>query len=132
MSELEAMGISVQRGFTDGENVMTQLAFTLPKPTDLQVTFSKEGFTDRLAKIFTNELQTGDEAFDKDVYIRTETPELAATLLGAADLRASIARIVNSGGSIEVDGPFVKLEVAGHQETDDDDTVTLVRALVAG
>lgn len=140
MSELEAMGISVQRGFVTntadvdgvhtGESEATQLAFTLPKPIELQATFSKEGFADKLVKIFKKEIQAGDPTFDETVYVKTDTPELTAALLQAADVRASIARMVSAGGVIEVDGPFVKMELAGHHETDDADTITFVRALV--
>lgn len=141
MSELEAMGISVQRGFVtnttdvDGvqtsESEATQLAFTLPKSIDLQATFSREGFVDKVVKIFKTELQTGDDAFDRVVYVKTDTEELTAALLGNEEVRGALARMIGAGGVIEVDGPFVKMELAGHHETDDADTVTFVRALVA-
>ena len=140
MSELEAMGISVQRGFVtntadvDGvqtsESEATQLAFTLPKPIEIQATFSKEGFGNKLVKIFKKEIQAGDPAFDETVYVKTDTPELTAALLEKADVRAGIARLVGAGGVIEVDGPFVRMELAGHHETEDADTVTFVRALI--
>jgi len=129
---LETMGIAVQRGFVKNEDESegTQLAFTLPKGIELQATFSKEGLGDKLVKIFKKEIQAGDPAFDQSVYVKTDTEELTAALLQGADVRRAIANIVNAGGFIQVDGPFVQLELAGRHETDDADTVTLVRALI--
>ncbi len=138
MSELETMGITVHRSFVasstevDGVQAteLTELAFTLPRPSEVHATFSKEGIGNKLVKMFKKELQTGDAAFDAAVYIRTDTPEATATLLGSAGVRDLIARIVNGGGFVELDGPFVKIEIAGRHETEDPDTVTFVRALI--
>jgi hypothetical protein len=134
MSELEAMGISVQRELVAGEadNVggMTVLAFTLPAPSDVQATFSKEGVTKKLVKLFARELQTGDAAFDRIVYIKTDTLDATRALLESSKIRTVVARIIESGGLIEIDGPFVKMELAGRHETDDADTVSFVRGLI--
>ena len=139
-ANLESMGITVQRSFTAGSadtsgittSESTQLAFTLPKPSSLLATFSKEGLGKKLTKLFKKELQTGDSAFDVTVYVSTDTPEATARFLESKVVRSIVTRIVGSGGSVEVDGAFVKLELTGHHESDDDDTVTLVRALIAG
>ena len=129
---LESMGIAVQRGFVKNEDDSegTQLAFTLPKAIELQATFSKEGFGNKVVKIFKKEIQAGDPAFDEVVYVKTDTEELTAALLKATDARRAIASIVGAGGLIQIDGPFVQLELAGRHENEDSDTVTLVRALI--
>ncbi|MCX5742859.1 MAG: hypothetical protein NT062_10225 [Proteobacteria bacterium] len=140
MSELETMGIMVQRSYlatsTDVGGVQvagdetTELAFTLPKQTAVQATFTREGLTKKLVKIFKKEIQTGDAPFDAAVYVSTDTPEETAHLLTSNVVRAIVGRIVAAGGSVELDGAFVKLLVPGHLETDDDDTITLVKALI--
>lgn len=140
MSELEAMGIALRRtyntsstsinGIQLGSNEKTVLALTLPAPCKLKATFSKEGLTSKLVKIFKKELQTGDPAFDETVYVKTDTPDQTAALLQSSQLREIVARVVATGGAIEIDGASVSVTLAGRQETEDPDTVKLVRALV--
>ena len=141
MSELESMGIVVQRSFSTSSTEVqgiavsssetTELSFTLPKESPVRATFTKEGFTKKFVKIFKKEIQTGDEPFDQTVYIATETPEETTKLLESNVVRAIIARIVGGGGAVELDGGFVKLALPGHHESEDDDTITLVKAFVA-
>lgn len=142
MFDLASLGITVQRSFVTnstevngialGGSELTELAFTLPTTaTPLHVTFSKEGLGKKLVKIFKKELQTGDATFDTTVYVSTDTPETTGKLLESNVVRAIVARIVAGGGHVEIDGGFVKLLVPGHQDTEDDDTITLVTALVA-
>jgi hypothetical protein len=141
MSDLASLGITVQRSFvtsstevngiTVGGSELTELAFTLPaSASPIQVTFSKEGLGKKLVKIFKKEIQTGDAAFDATVYVSTDTTDATTKLLESNVVRAIIARIIDGGGHVEIDGGFVKLLVPGHQETDDEDTITLATVLV--
>ena len=135
------MGITVQRSFmTSSTDVgglevsaseATELAFTLPKQTALQATFTREGLAKKLVKIFKKEIQTGDAPFDEAVYVSTDTPEETKALLDSNVVRTIVARIVSGGGSVELDGAFVKLVVPGRHEDDDADTITLVKAFLA-
>lgn len=127
MSKLEAMGIQVQHDVADGA---THFAFTLPQPTKVEATFSKEGMTDRLAKIFSREIQTGDEEFDAAVYIKTDTVDETKALLASEAARSVIGRIVDGGGAIELEGAFVKVELAGEQPVEHADIVTLAGVLL--
>jgi hypothetical protein len=141
MADLASLGITAQRNFhteatqvngiTTSEKEYTELAFALPTQAypDLQLTLTREGFGKKLVKIFKKELQTGDAPFDALIYISTETPDQAKALLGNEAFRRDAALLVEAGGHLEVDGGFVKLVVAGRQETDDDHTLALARAL---
>jgi hypothetical protein len=138
MGDLKAMGITVQKKFFNaaGEEVdaataeLTELAFTLPKSTNVQASFEAEGLGKRLIKIFKRELQTGDPLFDEHVHIHTETEEATAKLLESEELRAIIEGIVSDGGAVEVDGAFVKVELAGQTEMDAHRTEHFVQALI--
>jgi hypothetical protein len=127
MSSLEKIGITVQRGSADGT---TSLGFTLPEQSRVAASFTKEGAGQKLAKLFSRELQTGDEAFDHDVYIKTDTLELTKKLLEVVGVRDAIANIVRAGGVLQLDGPFVQVELAG-DDADDSDVATIVQALLA-
>lgn len=138
MADLAALGITTTRRFLSASGAevdpskaeLTELGMTLPKSTEVQATFSFEGFTERLVKIFKKELQTGDALFDEHVHIKTDTPTATAKLLETGELRAIIEGIVAEGGAVEIDGAFVKLELKGNQELDADRTTHLVEALL--
>jgi len=138
MGDLKALGITVQTKFLDasGEEVtaataeLTEIAFTLPKSTNVQAAFTAEGLSKRLVKIFKRELQTGDALFDEHVHINTETEDETAKLLESTELRAIIEGIVSDGGAVEVDGAFVKVELVGKAELDAERTGHFVQALI--
>src|SRR5262245_56593687 len=100
MSGLDAMGIKVQRKYV-GEN--TELVLTLPKARGIRASFTPEGLAKTITKFFSRELQTGDDAFDMTVYVKTDTPDQTAALLENASVRGVIARTVDAGGWIEID-----------------------------
>jgi hypothetical protein len=137
MSDLAALGISVQRRFlsaagetTEGTAELTELSFTLPKPLPIRATFGREGLADKLLKIFKKEIQTGEALFDEAVRIKTDTVEATTALLESADIRAVVERVIVNGGSIEIDGAHVKLRIAGAQAADDEVAELFVRTLV--
>ncbi|MBA3538983.1 MAG: hypothetical protein H0T79_05085 [Deltaproteobacteria bacterium] len=143
MSELETMGITVQRSFAStstevggvavGGSEATQLAYSLPHASPVQATFSKEGFGKKLSKLFKKEIQTGDAAFDSAVYVSTDTPQETSALLESAVVRGVLARLVNAGGSAAIDGAAVTFELAGrHEDKDADaDLLALLHGLIA-
>jgi hypothetical protein len=141
MSELETLGVAVTRSYADSSTQVngvtvssketTVLSMTLPKPATIKATFSSEGLGKKIVKLFKKELQTGDAAFDAAVYISTDTPEATKKFLDADAVRAAIAITIAAGGSFEVGGTEAKLVVGGHQDAEDADTLTIVRAILA-
>jgi hypothetical protein len=141
MGQLEDQGIMVKRSFkTTSTSVngmelsskeTTELSILLPRPSALKAKFSKEGILDKVGKLFKKELQTGDAAFDKAIYISTDTTDETRAFLANPDVRAAVQLSVETGGPITIDGEAVTIEIAGrHDEGDDPQVVTIVRALL--
>lgn len=131
MADLAALGVSVKRQFVTADGAeLTELEVTLPKSTGVQATFTAEGFSDKLLKIFKKEIQIGDPIFDQEVHIKTDTTDETTKLLQSNDLRAIVERVITNGGAIEIDGSTVKLELAGRHETNDEVLVLFVKTLV--
>src|SRR5689334_17640738 len=132
MSDLAALGVSVTRKLVTVDDVeLTEVVVTLPKSTGVEASFTSEGFGDKLLKIFTKEIQVGDPLFDEQVHIKTDTAEQTEALLQSSDIRAIIERVIVNGGAIEIDGATVKLDVAGHQPTDDEVLELFIKTLLA-
>src|SRR5687768_9034557 len=70
------------------ESDLAVLHLRLPLVPRVQATFSGEDLGDRLMKIFTRELQTGNKGFDDAVYVSTTTPDEVAALLQSEDIRS--------------------------------------------
>lgn len=98
----EIQGIPVSSKTT---HVMTS-TWTLPHDTGLKVGFASESLTRRIQKLWTREVQTGDQAFDDQVFIRTRRAhhEDVAALLQDADVRSAIAYLVERGADLVLDG----------------------------
>jgi hypothetical protein len=132
MADLAALGVTVKRQFMTVDDLeLTELVVTLPKSTRVEATFSREGFADKLLKIFKREIQIGDPLFDEHVHIKTDTTEATEALLQSTDLRAIIERVITEGGAIEIDGNTVKLDVPGRHETNDEVLVLFIQTLLA-
>src|SRR5512139_4036979 len=132
MADLAALGVTVKRQFMTVDDLeLTELLVTLPKSTGVEATFSREGFADKVLKIFKREIQIGDPLFDEHVHIKTDTTEATEALLQSTDLRAIIERVITEGGAIEIDGNTVKLDVPGRHETNDEVLVLFVQTLLA-
>ncbi|HEY5926175.1 MAG TPA: hypothetical protein VIV11_31035 [Kofleriaceae bacterium] len=110
---------------------MTELVVSLPKSTGVEATFDREGFADKVFKIFKKEIQAGDPLFDEHVHIKTDTTEATEALLQSSDMRAIIERVITNGGAIEIDGNTVRMEVPGRHETDDEVLLLFVQTLLA-
>jgi hypothetical protein len=138
MSELEKLGVTAQRRFLlhSGEETSadkaerTELAFTLPKSAEVQVSFSSESLGTMLRKVFKKEIQTGDPLFDEAVNIRTDTVDATTALLESTDLRASIESLVINHGTLELVGASVKIELPGQQPVDAELALNVVRSLL--
>jgi hypothetical protein len=108
-----------------------RLTLTLPRPSPVRATFSKEGVGEKLAKLFKRELQTGDVEFDRDVFVSTETETETGALIGRREVRDAILDLVTLCGPISIDGATVSLVVAGAVKGDDRNACRLVEALLA-
>jgi hypothetical protein len=79
--------------------------------SELKVVFQKEGVLKKIVKIFSSELQTGDQAFDQLVYINTNDKEKTGTFLQDEGNREIIAKIIGRGGNLSIDGDTVVSEI---------------------
>ena len=129
MADLAALGVKVERGTADADGV-TELRYTLPKSTGVEATFSYEGMTERLVKIFKKEIQTGDPLFDEHVHIKTDTEGATEKLLQSSELRAIVEGIVAEGGAVEIDGAKVKIELKGATDLDAERATHFFEALL--
>jgi len=77
----------------------------------IRAAFSHEGIMQRVSKVFTGELQTGDALFDAAVFIRTDTPGTTAELLESEEARSAIMAIAAHHSTANLDD--VELEVEG-------------------
>lgn len=140
-ADLTALGIRIasrtmvmdtsQRGHPVG-SPRTRMICVLPNATPLHVTFSKERFVEKIAKLFKSEVQAGEPLFDAAVYISTDTPELTKRFVSSIEIRNPLAMLVLTGPvTIEVDR--VTLEMPGYDEGDDsvtEDAFVILRALL--
>lgn len=129
MSDLASLGVTVERGPADEAGVV-ELRYTLPKSTGVEATFSFEGLTERLVKIFKKEIQTGDALFDEHVHVKTDTEDATEKLLQSSELRTIIEGIVSEGGAVEIDGARVKIELKGADDLDTERATHFFAALV--
>ena len=139
--ELEALGVRVGRTYkTSSSSVQgmelshhetTEFQLHLPKVTPVKAHFTKEGLGKKIAKLFKKELQTGDAAFDREVYISTDTPDDTGKLLANERVREAVALVIACGGAIAVDGDKVTMEVEGRNDGDDANVTAVVRALLS-
>ncbi|HWL86809.1 MAG TPA: hypothetical protein VNO21_13455 [Polyangiaceae bacterium] len=113
---------------TTKEFVVTTVALTTPPK--IQASFTREGRTEKLVKLFKKEIQVGEKAFDDVVYISTDTPDETAAFLKAEDIRATILAAVTEGGSIVIDERHIVAKIAGTDTSDDSSLAHLVRAVL--
>lgn len=78
--------------------------WTLPSAPSVQATFGSEGFFTMVKKLFSREIQTGDESFDSAVFIQTTTPEATQAWLASPEVRSALATIVKSGETFSIEG----------------------------
>jgi hypothetical protein len=114
--ELEARGATVQQeslssttrvGPITSERIGVREVWTLPSAPSVQATFGSEGFITKVKKLFSSEIQTGDEDFDRTVYVQSMTPEATQAWLASPEVRAALTAIVRSGETFAVEGTTV-------------------------
>lgn len=134
---LAAMGVQVrkvaQRLQMPGLNEeVTRYEMRLPVSPRLEASFRKESWGDSLVKVFKKELQTGDPAFDKLVYISTDTLERTRAFL-TPEMQEAISFTIDMGGTLEIDNENVVAVSGGIDAPGEDDRTVLkiVRGLLA-
>ncbi len=83
----------------------------LPARPSVQASFVHEGLRQKLGKLFTRELETGDEDFDKAVFIATTTPAETRALLARPEALEAIYTAVTHGGLVTIDGNLLEGKV---------------------
>ncbi len=85
----------------------------MPRATPTWIRFHRESAADRAFKAMgiANEIQTGDAAFDDQVYVTCDHPHVATVLTESKELRAAIAAMFDAGyNKIFFDGTYVRAE----------------------
>ena len=125
-------GAAMAAGSLVANTEVTRYEMRLPVSTRIRAAFRKESWGDAVVKVFKKELQTGDAAFDKLVYISTDTPERTLAFLTPA-IREAITFTLETGGCLEIDDETV-VAVSGGLDSpgaeDDRTVVKIVRALL--
>lgn len=137
---LEKAGVTIDRSTTtqsfeiQGIDVASSAAehytFTLPQAAAFKGGFGKEGFVQKLAKIFAKEIQAGDPIFDDKVYVRGSDQNIGRFLQSDA-VQTLILDVVAPGGSIAVDGNKVHIAAKVDAATSDRDIARLVCHIMA-
>ncbi len=141
MSELGKLGIKVARehqtsstsvsGLELSATEVTKLTLTLPRASKLKAGFVPESTGKKLIKIFKRELQTGDEHFDSEIYITTDTPDETKAFLDDEDVRNAIGFCVTTGGQLQIEGTTLSVHVTGNEEGEPTEVLTIARAVIA-
>jgi hypothetical protein len=107
-----------RRGFTISErtwlegvkapSTWSEVSGAIAHPVDVEAVFSNEGFLEKIGKLFTGELQTGDPLFDDKILVRTSTPEQLAALLRDEGLRMAILDLVPVVLRVDLDAKGVR------------------------
>lgn len=80
--------------------------------------FTHEGFGHKLIKVFKDEYQAGDAAFDNAIYIADEHRASTEALLARAGARASILRLVGENNQVIIEHGTIKFEASDEKHTD--------------
>ncbi len=99
--------------------------FVLPQAAGFDGGFGSEGVIQKLAKVFSKEIQVDDPAFDDKVYVRGNSDELKRFLQNEV-VRSLIVDVVAPGGSVAVEGTTVKVAVPLKAAMSDNDVARLV------
>jgi hypothetical protein len=93
-------GIAYRFAYSSGSNRNpSALKVTIDSPTGQPFRVVREGRAERLSKRIglSNEIQTGDPAFDDEFYIETEAVELTKTLLMHEEARDAVRAVFRLG-----------------------------------
>lgn len=115
-----------------GRTVATRFGVRLASPIFFRLT--REGGFDRFFKRigFTTEIQTGDEAFDRGVYVSCDHPALAPVLQADASARAAVLVLFSKGvRTIVTDGEYLWADRQGDTPPDEATLAELARLQTA-
>lgn len=90
--------------------------WTLREATPLRVTFAREGVREKIFKLFNDEVEVGDPAFDDAVFVSTDTPAPVQLLLTCEDFREAVRQFIALDGEVSVDGERVTILCTGATE----------------
>jgi hypothetical protein len=107
-----------------GKNGISGFEIGMFRTTPSWIRLHRESAADRAFKAMgvANEIQTGDESFDKEVYITCDHPHVAAVLTESKELRDAILAMFRAGyKKIFFDGTRVRADrSASHEPTTGD------------
>lgn len=110
--------VEVRAEYGSGHLTEVVLRVAAPLPADMAtIRLAPETGIDRRGKQLglNREVQTGDPAFDREVYILTDASDALVTqILGDAAVRARLRRIVGPGRTVEIGGEL-RVTVAAAQ-----------------
>lgn len=102
---LSKCGAVVERRELEGGQ---RVVVKLPAPARLQVRFRREGIATKVVGWFRSELQTGDEVFDRAVFVELDGDKAELSRwLGEEVLRNALRDAVTGGGDVRVEGSSV-------------------------
>ena len=143
LESLEALGCTVRK--TDTSNTTSfnlggipvssntsygaKYDIGLPQQLTVKATFSPEGLSKKFLKVFTSELQTGDEVFDPAVFIATNDQDRTGEFLADELVRDAIFGIVGPGGTVALAGAHATFAFV--DEPDRSGLAAMARILVA-
>lgn len=90
-----------------------------PVQTDLHVRFSRENILDKVAKIFTREIQVGDPLFDDMIYVRSKESSPVRGFLASEGVQSAVMEMVGSRGSLTIEGDLVRLKATEETALDE-------------
>lgn len=94
------------------------MAVTARSRTEFSVTadFSREGFIDKLRKLFRREIQIGDPLFDDFVFIKTEDRSETEALLHHSGAQSTLMELVSRFDRVSLANGVVELHKQSMQE----------------
>lgn len=122
--ELEGRGVVLRerRWIEDrgphAHTVFVELAGGVPYVLGLEATFSREGLFHKIGKLVKPEIQTGDELFDRALFIDTTTPDRAADLLTSDGPRSAILELLSNVESLRIEGNTICVTLFGTMAND--------------
>lgn len=137
--ELDSLGIryevsqsteTVNLGSAETTRDFVDTKFALVTQSKIQASFTREGLSKKLVKLFKKEIEVGDPKFDDIVYVSTDTPEETAAFLKLPDIQTTILSAVANGGSIEIDERQILIRIPETDASDDGALANFVRVVL--
>jgi hypothetical protein len=85
------------------------LMVALPKATQINARFVREGFLERAKKLFVDEVEVGSAVFDDLIYVVTSTRDATAALLEHGRVQQALLLLVDESRHVEVEGDEIRI-----------------------